>query len=162
MIKIEGLGQIQQFCNELDRAMLELDLGISRAFENWTKKIFHQLVDTTPQFTGNLAAAWNYSLHAPDYSYTPIPAKEENAAWSTYNQFEPRQRGDERATSIAFARADEIHPTWRDVVYFTNPAEIASWVEKHMIIIRPVNLVDGRVAMIQYYVDKFNRGELAP
>jgi hypothetical protein len=54
------------------------------------------------------------------------------------------------------------HPTWRDVVYITNPAPIAEKVEAQTILIRPVNLVDGRIAMIQYYVDKFNRGELQP
>lgn len=161
MIAITGIEDISGFIQQLDRAVLELDQGISREFERWTKNVvFKQIVTTTPQWTGDLATSWNYSVHQPDETYSPIPNKvESREVWSKADVY---QRGAEPAVSAALHKADGVHPSWRDVVYIHNPAPIAEQVENLRVLIRPVNLVDGRVAMVQYYVDKFNRGELGP
>lgn len=160
MIDLTGTENIAGFIRDLDLAMLELDQAISSKFEHWTKVIFEQLVETTPQWSGDLAAAWNYSINGIDESYTPLPNKIEHGRfWSMGDVF---MRGDYPAVGLALSKAAKVHPTWRDVVYFHNPAPIAERAEAQTIMIRTVNLVDGRLAMIQYYVDKFNRGELQP
>lgn len=160
MIVLTGLEDIPAFIRDLDLAVAEMDRDLSKAFADWTKMCFQQLVHTTPQWTGDLAAAWNYSIGGLDMSYSPLPNKvENNEFWSAADVY---QRGMSPATDIALQKAAGQHPTWRDVVYFTNPAPIAPQVENLTVLIRPVNLVDGRIAMVQYYVDKFNRGGLNP
>lgn len=160
MIALTGLQGIPGFIRDLDLALAEMDRALSKQFADFTKMVFRQLVFTTPQWTGDLAAAWNYSINSIDMSYTPIPNKIENQQhWSKADVY---ARGMSPATDMALAKLGGQHPTWRDVVYISNPAPIAPQVESQTVLIRPVNLVDGRVAMIQYYVDKFNRGELRP
>lgn len=160
MIELTGLEDVSGFIHALDLEVARFDREISAEFEKWTKKTFTQLVYSTPQWTGDLASAWNYSINGIDTSYTPIPNKEENQRfWSKADVF---VRGMEPAVSVALAKASGVHPTWRDVVYFHNPAPIAEKVENLQVMIRPVNLVDGRIAMVQYYVDKFNHGGLNP
>jgi hypothetical protein len=160
MIQLTGVQSIPSFIRELDLAVAELDRDISKSFSNWTKRVFGDIVHTTPQWSGDLASAWNYSINGIDNSYTPIPNKvENNQFWSAADVY---QRGMSPATDVAMAKLAGQNPTWRDVVYINNPAPIAEQVENLRVLIRPVNLVDGRVAMVQYYVDKFNRGELQP
>jgi hypothetical protein len=154
MITLTGTENIASFLKQIDLAFAEMDRGISREFEQFTKKLFKELVRTTPQWTGDLAAAWNYSIAYPDETYSPLHNKlEANARWSFTNVY---QRGMEPAASIPVLKAASVHPTWRDVVYFHNPAPIADEVENLRVLIRPVNLVDQRVAMIQYYVDRYS------
>lgn len=160
MIILTGIEDIPNFIRDLDLAVAEMDRGLSNEFERWTKMVYSEMVHTTPQWTGDLASAWNYSINSIDTSYTPIPNKVENDKfWSAADVY---QRGMSPATDTALAKAAGQHPTWRDVVYLSNPAPIASDVENLRVLIRPINLIDGRVGMIQYYVDKFNRGGLQP
>jgi hypothetical protein len=160
MIRLTGVQNITAFNREVDLAFAQMDRDLSSAFEAWTKKVFASIVRSTPQWTGDLAAAWNYSLGEPDENYFPLHNKSENnRTWSFANVY---QRGAEPAVTIAKRKADRWHPTWRDVVYIHNPAPIADDVENLTVLIRPINLVDGRVAMVQYHVEKFQRGELSP
>lgn len=154
MIQLTGIGDIARFNRELDLALAQLDRGISSWFENLTKVMFRELVVNTPQWTGDLTSAWNYSLNTPDQTYSPIPNKvEAQQHWSKADVF---QRGAEPAVSSTLLKAAGVKPTWRDVVFFHNPAPIAERVENLQVLIRPVNLVDGRVAMIQFLVDKYS------
>lgn len=162
MIRMTGMQNVASFTRELDLALAAMDRALSQKFEDWTKKVLYQIASTTPQFTGDLASAWNYSVDQPNYYYTPSQDKLGNVTYTPSNRIVPRQRGDFRAIEEAVSKAAGTHPTWRDVVYLTNPADIAPMVERQTVLIRPVNLVDGRVAMVQYYVDKFNRGDLGP
>jgi hypothetical protein len=152
MIALTGTEHIAAFIKQIDLAFAALDRGISREFEDYTKKLFKQLVETTPQWSGDLASSWNYSIGGIDPSYTPSSNKiETKAFWSIAQIY---QRGADPAVSQAVARAAGKHPTWRDAVYFHNPAPIAYMVENLRVLIRPVNLVDQRIAMVQYYVDR--------
>lgn len=154
MIQLTGTGDISRFIRDLDLAFAEMDRGVSNWFERTTKIMFRELVVNTPQWTGDLTSAWNYSLNAPDPSYSPIPNKvEAQKHWSKADVF---QRGAEPAVSSTLLKAAGVKPTWRDVVYFHNPAPIAERVENLRVLIRPVNLVDGRVAMVQFLVDKYS------
>jgi hypothetical protein len=153
MIRLTGLEGIPQFLRELDLAFAEMDRQLSANFEAFTKEVHENIVRSTPQWTGDLAVAWNYSIGAPDMSYTPTPNKIEGQQfWSKADVF---QRG--AAVSQALAKAAGVHPTWRDVVYIHNPAPIAQKVEDWRILIRPVNLVDGQVAMVQYWYERYTR-----
>lgn len=166
MIRISGLDQIDKFVKDLSTAFyLEMERDISRAFEAWTKVIFKDLVMTTPQWSGDLATNWNYSINSINENYTEVANKTAQDMFARFEDTglaEVYSRGDNPAVASAIMRASMIHPTWRDVVYFNNPTPIADAVENQSITIRPVNLVDGRVAMVQYYVDAYNRGEYQP
>jgi hypothetical protein len=160
MIRITGASKIPGFIRDLDRAMLELDMALTLKFETWTRRIYMDIVYATPQWSGDLAANWTYSINSIDTNYQPIANKVENSKfWSKADVY---SRGEEPAVTIALRNLQGKHPTWRDVVYIHNPTPIAEKVENQTVLIRPINLVDGRVAMVQYHVDKFNRGELRP
>lgn len=156
MIKLAGVQDIDRFCHDLDLAFAELDRGISDRFSQFSHKLFEELVRGTPQWTGDLTSAWNYSINYPDETYSPIPNKSENQQqWSKADVF---YRGAEPAVSVALAKAAGENPTWRDIVYFENPAPIAESVENLQVLIRPVNLMNGRVAMVGYLLDKHSQG----
>lgn len=154
MIQLQGFEAIPAFVRDLDLAFAEMDRQMSAEFAQFTKKLFGELVRGTPQWTGDLTNAWNYSINTPDPAYSEIANKTENQQhWSKADVF---QRGAEPAVSAAISKAANVHPSWRDVVYFHNPAPIAEKVENLRVMIRPINLVDGRVAMAQYMYDKYS------
>lgn len=155
MIDLTGAEQIANFIQQLDLEMAAMDRQISAEFEAWTKRIFKDIVVGTPQFSGNLATAWNYSIGEPNSAYAPIPSKGD---WKKARKAEIHVRGDDPAVSEALAKAEGVHPGWRDVVWIHNPAPYATLVENQGVTLRAVNLVDGRVAMVQYAVDKYNTG----
>lgn len=160
MIDLVGFENIPGFIREIDLAWAKFDRDINVKFAKWTKKVYKSIVFSTPQWSGDLASAWTYSINGIDTNYTPTTNKVENDQfWSAADVYE---RGMQPAVNEAIAKAAGQSPTWRDVVYIHNPAPIAYYVENLRVLIRPVNLIDGRVAMVKYHMDKFERGELNP
>lgn len=156
MIEIQGLDGIPAFLQSLSLEMARLDREISSEFEKWTKTIYSDIVMGTPQYTGNLVAAWTYSIQYIDESYSPTANKiEHDQIWSKADVY---ARGEQPGVGTALFKAAGVHPSWRDEVWIHNPAPYADLIENQRIILRPVNLVDGRVAMVQYAVDKYNSG----
>ena len=159
MIAIDT-SQIDSFLRSLDLAMLEFDQQISTAFEGWTKTIFKDIAINSPQWSGDLSANWTYAIGYADESYSPIPNKIENDQhWSKADVF---QRGAYPAVGIALEKLTSVKPTWRDTVWIANNTPIAGQVEAQTVKIRPVNLVMGQVAMIQYAVDQIEGGKYVP
>lgn len=152
MIQLDTSG-IASFMTALNLEMARLDREISFVFYKWTARIFQELVEDTPQWSGDLAANWNYSVNQPDYSYSRIPNKtgdDVRVDWHLQNQgvFE---RGHPNAVMTAMSKFATVpQPSWRDVVYFANATPIAP--DLPTIKIRPVNLVDGKVVTINEVV----------
>lgn len=161
LIRIDTSG-IDAFCKEALLAMDRLDREVSDIFYAWTVRICTDIVQQSPQWSGDLASNWNYSVNVVDYTYTMSPNKADgdyrNGAVQKKSHGTGRyifQRGDSPAVAMSLARmAAAPRPTWRDTVFFANATPIAPEVEAHSIKIRPVNLIQGQVAMISYTVTK--------
>jgi hypothetical protein len=159
IVKLDTSG-IDAYIKAIDLEMARLDREISEVFYFWTTRIFVDLVRQSPQWSGDLATNWNYSVKEPNYSYTKI----ENKATGRDGVVDKRrmavgkivyQKDMDPAVAEALTRMKSVAPpTWRDTVYFANATPIAPYVEAHSIYIRPVNLIQGQVAMIAYTVTK--------
>jgi hypothetical protein len=151
MIKVDTKG-VAAFNKALMLALAQFDRDISDAFRDWTRKVYWELLWGTPQFSSDLVRNWNYSLNAPDNSYSESPQKKLMGLLD-----EPLQMHDMFGMQFAFQNMlGQTPPTWRDAVYFTNATPIAEQVEDHIIYLRPVNLVNGKVIMIQHLQQKYN------
>lgn len=141
--------------SQLDRYLLDLELAqnsfnnqISQKFREWVRLIFYDIVELTPQWSGNLAANWYISTSTSDGPEQTIPEK--SYFWPKPTYVEPHHRGDEPAVSISKQRFDDLEFGYSSQVFIFNPTEIAPQVEAQSISIRGVNLLDGRVAMIAH------------
>lgn len=157
MIKVDTSG-VGQFNRELTLAFAVFEREISAAFAAWAMKVFRGITEGTPQWSSDLVRNWNYSINQPDYSYSETPQKELMKDLWMGNLLAPLQRGDQFGVSFAIARAQTSRqPTWRDMVFITNNTPVAPAAENQTVYIRPVNLIDGRVAMIKYTIDNAGR-----
>ena len=158
MILVDTSG-VAAFNSALTLELARLEREISAKFAGWTRKVFTGLVRGTPQWSGDLTANWNYSIGSPNLTYRMTAMKAEGGQF--WSALDVKQVGDEQAVSMALEEMSKVTPpTWRDVVYFANNTPIAPAVEAQTVLIRPVNLIDGRVAMIQYTID--NQGRYQP
>jgi hypothetical protein len=154
MIALDMSG-LPAFLTACDAELAQFDRAVSREFKAWTVGIFGELVRNTPQYTGQAAASWTYATGEPDMQPTAWANKNENdKTWSAAQIF---SRGMDPAVGYALAKPARYNVSWRDRVYFANPADIAGQLEAQTIYIRPINLVNGHIAMIQHIVDKYGR-----
>jgi hypothetical protein len=152
-LQIRDLG----FTAALEAAIVGIPEYVSQQFGRWTMRVFYDLVYNTPQWSGDLAANWNYSVALPDGTYRPIYRKALSWASSPAgDRMEPLQRGDMAAVWAAMGRAeDSPSPRYDQKVYFTNNTPIAPDVETNSIYIRPINLVNGAVQMASFTAAKW-------
>ena len=155
MISLSTL-QLAAFEEQVALAFVKLEAEMSVNFAAFTRKIFISIVQTSPQWSGNLASNWNYSVKTPNEGYNSIkpdiPAK----------GFKPYQVGSDPATGKAIARMSLVDaPSWRDTVYITNatPSDDAGYLAEHIIEgkvnLRPVNLIPAQGAIFEFTVEKF-------
>ena len=126
------------------------------SYQQLLRQAFTDLVNGTPQWSGDLAANWNFSIGQPDESYTETPMKYEAAV--LHSRYVPKSAGDQTAVRMSLARMEALidKVSWRDRVHFTNATPIAEAVEAQTIYIRPVNLLDsGAVAMVSHIRYKY-------
>lgn len=161
MISLNTSG-LAQFEVELQAAISQLEKEMSDKFTSFTRKVFAELVTGSPQWSSNLAGNWNYSVLKPDESYTRSVLKLAKA----HKVARVFSRGEEPIISITLARMTEVAPpAWRDAVYATNatPDEDGNFLEelleRRLVRIRPVNLLSGKVTLIDYTV-QINQGVL--
>lgn len=154
MIRIESNADV--FCAQLDALLAETEQAVDFGYWSWTMRVFADLAESTPQWSGDLAANWYYSLNSPSGAYSEILAKKEHWGAKGFTMASPLQRGDPFAVTASVHRAMEgPKPTYTDVVYFSNNTPIGFDVENQLIPLRPVNLVDGRVAMADFMAVKW-------
>lgn len=157
MIKIES--NAAAFSAQLAAAIAALDEQLNFAFQRWSYRIFYDLVVNTPQWSGDTASNWRFSIGSPSAEYHEIPDK--SSMWPLPAEFkdasaDPYHRGSYLAVSRALDEAKNGPlPRWTDKVFFTNNTPIAPDLETNSVYIRPVNLVGGAVAMVSYTVNKW-------
>lgn len=147
MINIDFSG-VDAFISAIEVEQARFNNQISTLYQKWVKIIFYDIVELTPQWSGNLAANWYVSTSSAQGPEQTIPAKA--AMWPLPAFVEPHQRGDAEAVDISKSHFDDVIFGYHDQVYIYNPTAIAPQVEEQSIYIRGVNLLDGRVAMIAH------------
>ncbi len=161
MIQMEIKGA-DAFRAALQAALVQIPAEVSFRYARWTMRVFEDLVKNTPQWSGDTAANWNYSVDAPEDEYRKIIAKDvywdKEGKHPPYNRPEPLQRGDWAAVWAALSRAqDKTAPRFDQKVYFTNQTPIAPDLETNPAWIRPSNLVDNAVQMASFTARKWKQ-----
>jgi hypothetical protein len=152
-IELRGADAFQA---SLSTMVAQVEEHVSTEFAKWTMRIFTDLALSTPQWSGDTAANWNYSVQIPDGTYRPIVGKA--VMWPWNPAFPPRQRGAWAAVWTALDRAKEVTPPRYDQkVYFTNNTPIAPRLEAESVYVRPINLIGEHVAMAHYIAAKWSR-----
>lgn len=155
MISLTTIEQ-SAFDAQVDAAFVLLEAEMSLKFAAFTRSVFVSIVQTSPQWSGNLTHNWNYSIKTPDGSYTSIkpdiPRK----------TFKPYQVGSSPATGQAISRMAVVAlPSWRDTVYITNATPddeagyLADSIMEGKVNLRPVNLVPAQGAIFEFTIGKF-------
>lgn len=151
-----------EFGRQLEALLVEVDERINRGYWNWSMRIFADLVESTPQWSGDLASNWFYTLNSPSAEYMPLVGKTAGATWDKpgHGAFEPFQRGAPMAVMVSVDRAMEgPRPTYRDVVYFSNNTPLSFDTNLTLVAsdkamdwrkVRPVNLVENQVALSEF------------
>ena len=146
------------FDSELALAFATLEKRMSYRFYLFTHEVFKSIVLTSPQWSGNLASNWNYSVGAPDNSYAEVLEKE-GALDLDFRAYSVGANPAVGRSLLRAARADA--PTWRQPVFITNatPSEAAGYLVQDIAVgkvkLRPVNMVPAQGAIISFTVDKF-------
>jgi len=142
------LSGLDTFLQQVEAEQRSFNNQISVKFREWVRRIFYDIVELTPQWSGNLAANWYVSTSSMDGPEQTIPEK--SYFWPKPSYAEPHKRGDEPAVSISKERFNDVEFGYSNQVFIFNPTEIAPAVESQSIPLRGVNLLDGRVAMIAH------------
>lgn len=157
MISLSTVG-LAEFDKQVELAFVQLEAEMSINFAAFTRKVFMSIVQTSPQWSGNLASNWNYSVKTPNESYTQSSNKQDIPR----RTFQPFQAGADPAVSQAIVRMNSVAPpSWRDTVYITNatPDDQAGYLADSIIEgkvnLRPVNLVPAQGAIFEFTIGKF-------
>lgn len=147
------------FGAQLDALLAEADRQLDAGYQRWSLKVFYDLVVNTPQWSGDTAANWYYSIGMPSMRYQQIMAK--SLMWGKgYTSEQPYQRGGLAAVWAAYSRAEDgPMPSWRDKVFFTNNTPIAESLENMSVHIRAENLhPDTKAVMMANFTrDKWSK-----
>ena len=132
------------FSSQLKAAFAGIEADLDSVCRVRAEGVFTDIVENTPQWTGNLAGNWRLGVGVPDTSFT---VRTETPFSDTFREL---QRGADPAVGEALSLGREAISkiTYKVPVFITNQSPIAQAVEDESIYIRPVNLVDGRVAMV--------------
>lgn len=145
-----------KFSADLLTAFAKIESHLDSVCRTRAEGVFTDIVQNTPQWSGNLAGNWRLGVGTPDTSFsvrTETPFSD---------SIRGMQRGDDPAVSNALSLAEVSISkiTYKSSVFITNQSPIAQAVEDEEIHIRPVNLVDGKVAMVAVTAMKWE-GRLA-
>jgi hypothetical protein len=148
---------LAKFQVDLAAAVVLLEAQMALKVDTFARRVYGGIIMNSPQWSQNFASNWNYSVGTPDESYTEHPNKEGMRHTKT-----PFQRTNDPVVSAKLAELAN-YPTlqWGQTAYFTNatPDEVGGYLLEHMekdgkSWLRPVNLLSGQVALINYAVAK--------
>lgn len=135
----------------------EIEANLEAQFEAETQRIFKHLVEVTPQWSGDLAANWRISLTPTEGAYqSPFKQPEwQNGPWA--------HMGDPAAVAYALASSQNVEISYKNPVYFTNgtPLIFSTTLvagDGTSSVVRPENLIDGKVAMVSYILSTYKAG----
>ena len=155
---------VSDFEKQLASALAVLEVKMSIKYYAFTLKVFKSVVMTSPQWSGNLASNWNYSINSPDTSYSEISEK----SGSAMKFFKSFQVGADPAVSRALRKASVGPvPSWRVPVYITNATptdqmtgSLVQDMADGYVKLRPVNMVPAQGAIISFTLEKFKGASL--
>lgn len=116
---------LQEFLDELTLEISSVNSEVTEVFRGFCVVAFHKVVMTTPQWTGNAAANWNFSVGAEDtsvdFSYKDTADSKEWGEEPVYSLQSPHPN----ATSSAIMKnlGKENAVTLEQSVYISNSAE---------------------------------------
>ncbi len=158
---------LSEFDTALDRALDALEREVTFAFRGFTVTVFRELVENSPQWSGNLAANWNIGINAPSPEYSEMSTK--TGSWYGHadqqhrGAFDPFVRGAPFAVGVALGR--NLPKTrvikFNDTVYLSNNTPYLHHVaadesdDGKSPYIRPENKIDGVVALGEYVKAKY-------
>lgn len=153
-LDISGL---DRFLAELAAEQRAVNTWVNAEFRRLVEIVFHDVLNGTPQWSGNLAANWFIGINSQSESEQTITEKglywpPPQYAWDPYSRLDPN----EHAMRISTARMESAPAfSYSDTVYIYNPAHPAEQADAHTIYIRPVNTLDDRVMMTAYAAAKY-------
>lgn len=156
MLRVDNLRRFQ-LSIQAERARLEKN--VTQAYRDFVAKAFQDLLMHTPQYSGQLAASWHILLTNDAVPSQPGWYKKGHTGRFYGNTFEPGEMGDGEAVAEAWDREspkiDRIR--WNTNVSFANSDPNAGAIQANALEppLRPVNLVNGAVAMAAYVRQKY-------
>lgn len=159
---------LSEFNSAIDAALTALERDVTHAFRGFSLTVFRELVENSPQWSGNLAANWNVGINAPAGEYNELVDK--RGAWYGHadqpsrGDFDPRVRGHAYAVGVAMGRnLPRLRAIGlRDRVHISNETAYLMQVEDDVSdegespYIRPENKIDGVVALREYVQLKYS------
>lgn len=152
-----------KYLAELDVAFALLEAQMAQKVDSFAREVYSSIVLNSPQWSQNFASNWNFSVGQPDTTYTEHPNKEA----MQYSEA-PFYRGANPVVSDVISRLNEAPALkWGETAYFTNatPNGYFGYLLDNMEQdgkdwLRPVNLLGGQVALIEYAVGTFGSRRL--
>lgn len=163
MISTQGS---QAFLAKLRADKKKLEGRVTSTHRNIVKTILKELVEHSPQWSGNLASNWYLEFHGSIATYQELS---EYDTMSFGRHMSPYVMGQDPAVGQTLARENAKLPQirWNTIVHIVNKAPYAEDVEMNQgpngRPIRPENMLAsyGGVAMIGYVEAKYrNKSEL--
>lgn len=158
---------LRGYMDRLDLTEVRAKKQVTDTYRRIIEAIFTDIVEHTPQFTGNLASGWQIVFGPHGVNPTPLYTDEERkASFESYRAgsgFEPYEYGDDPAVGYTLdrelAKLKDIR--YNSIVKFVNPVEYADDVDAgkgpngHSI--REENLYYGKVFMASYAQVKYGK-----
>ena len=161
MLQVTGL---RQFNATLQAEKARLERRVTKAYRDYVAKVFKDLLMHTPQYSGQLAASWQILITNETAPARPSWYKKGHTGRFYGERYAPGQMGDGEAVHAAWENAEAKIPRifWNTSVTFVNSDPHAAAIQADALIphVRPVNLVNGVVAMAAFVQQRHSRGRL--
>ena len=162
MLAVDTSG-VAAYVKWLEDEAVALRVKVQTAFLTWGLNIHADIVELTPQWSGNLASNWAFDVGSKAYTatYYTGPARNQYDAFRGDPLF---SRGMEPAVSISLARARQAPiPQLSDTIYIHNPVEYADAIETDTSDppVRAINRLPrsetGKIAMVTHAWAKYSQ-----
>ncbi|WP_454735369.1 hypothetical protein [Cupriavidus necator] len=161
------VNNLSEFNSALDSALAAMEREVTHSLRGFAVTVFRELVENSPQWSGNLAANWNIGINVPSHEYTELVDK----AGSWYGHADQQHHGDFVAHvrgahyAVGVSIGKNLPRTraigLRDTVFINNNTPYLHHVEAdesdegESPYIRPENKIDGVVALREYVRAKY-------
>lgn len=143
--------------------------NVTAAKRNLVVAVFTDIVNLTPQFSGNLASNWKIEVAGRQAGYSKIANYRVRDWRKTPKQY---KMGDSPATTRAFKELNKVDDIrWNSRVSIVNYTPYAEDIQNATVrgsgnvtdgfTVRPVNTLNGEVAMVNYARMKYKNMRLS-
>lgn len=164
MLAVDTSG-VGAYVKWLEEEAVALRVKVQTAFLTWGLNIHADIVELTPQWSGNLASNWAFDVGSKAYTATYYTGPARNQPIQDGTRGDPLySRGMEPAVSISLARARQAPiPQLSDTIYIHNPVAYADDIENDTSDprVRAINRVPrsetGKIAMVTHAWAKYSQ-----